>query len=112
MPSILQSSASRLRHVADVSSRSRATELQPRLARSLRHLILREAAMQADARHAVAPLQPGLFDRRALKEADRESARRTREAAASCEELEALARAARVEVLGEPEIVLVLGVAT
>jgi superfamily II DNA or RNA helicase len=71
------------------------------------------AREDAGARAAAAApaCQPGLFDRRALKAAEAGRQRRAREAAEAAARLASLSGSARLRLSGDPELVLVLGIA-
>ena len=96
---------------ASLTAVGRLEGLRTRLASQLAPLAAREAAISARDLNAHLPLQAGLFDRRALKLADEARNRHERDATESASRLHELSRRAEVELAGEPELVLVLGIA-
>lgn len=98
------------RHAARLAA-ERLDEQRRSAASRLAPLTAREEALSMACRQETFALQPGLFDRRAIKQADEDRRRRERDDQDTAARLQGLARQARLELAADPELVLVLGVA-
>lgn len=110
MPVLLGACRPALDRLAASLALGRLQALREQVDSRVAPLVNREAAMGAATPLPRVPVQAGLFDRRALKAADEERRRHDREAADTQARLKSLARARSIELAGDPQLVLVLGV--
>lgn len=111
LPSLLTGCRARLEALARSVAAGRLDALRERLASHLAPCSVREAGMLASVAGGGAPLQPGLFDLRAVKLADERRRLREQDESEAASRLHELSRAARVELATDPELLLVLGIA-
>jgi hypothetical protein len=111
LPSLIAAAGERLQIAARQQASARVEELRAALASHHGSLLARDSVMRRDEQQPMSPVQAGLFDRRALKAREEEHRRRAIDAAEAAARSSALAESIDVELAGDPELVLVLGLA-
>ncbi len=110
LPVLLDAIRPSLANTAAREADAHLARLRSRAAERLALLSVREAAI-GEAAIGRAPVQAGLFDKRATKRVQEEQRRRARDQDEAASHLDDLCREQVIELAGEPELVLVLGVA-
>ncbi len=111
LPALLALCTPGLQRRADLIARQRLRELCALEPERLAGAVAREAAIAASEDRSEGAIQQGLFDRRAVKQADEARRRRRGDEVESNRRLDEWKRAARVRLAGRPELTLVLGLA-
>ena len=111
VPSIVAACRKDLQLLANRAAADRCDGVRGRVASGAAGLAARERALAGARSSVLPPLQPGLFDRRAVKRDEAERRRRDRQAGEAAKQVERGRLAARLELAGPPDLVLVLGIA-
>jgi superfamily II DNA or RNA helicase len=111
LPALLRRSQSALTRTAAIEASRRLDALRAGAGPRLSALAMREAAMTEPLVCAGTPFQAGLFGRREVEQAAEERLRREQDETEAARRQEALSREGTMELAGEPELVLVLGLA-
>lgn len=112
LPALVAACRPRLEGLALSLAEERLHDLRTALPPLLQRVAVRESAITSSDSIAPPPVQAGLFDRRADKKAHEDRRRRNEEAATGAMRVEQLSRAGVVALSGQPELVLVLGIAS
>ncbi len=110
LPALLDGARATLAHTAAREADAQLGHLRRQASERLALLSVREAAI-GEATIGGGPVQAGLFDKRATKRVEEEQRRRAQDQDEAASHLDDLRSEQVMELAGEPELVLVLGVA-